>query len=99
METWSALIPAAISPCDELMISSIRTVIQKVELPGQYTGFQCPDPDSHIHIVNFSPRVRVMKSIRRPKQMTFHGSDEREYDFLVKGNFHEMPMEKTIFDN
>lgn len=35
-------------------------------------------------ITSFDPQVSVMGSLRKPKRLTIHGSDEREYSFLVK---------------
>ncbi len=43
-----------------------------------------PDPQSHIRIVSFDERLRTMNSMRKPKCLTIHGTDEREYLFLVK---------------
>lgn len=68
-----------------LTVLTRLSTAQHVELPGQYTGHQRPEPAAHITLVSFGAQARVMSSIRRPKQVVFHGSDEREYDFLVKG--------------
>mmetsp|Transcript_20542 Transcript_20542/g.17964 ORF Transcript_20542/g.17964 Transcript_20542/m.17964 type:complete len:80 (+) Transcript_20542:3535-3774(+) len=40
---------------------------------------------SHITISNFGQDVLVLGSIRRPKRITMHGSNEKSYNFLVKG--------------
>ena len=43
-----------------------------------------PDPQSHIRIVSFGGTLKVMMSLRRPKRLTIHGHDEKEYFFLIK---------------
>nr|KAJ3422852.1 hypothetical protein HK105_006003 [Polyrhizophydium stewartii] len=56
------------------------------EIPGQYDGMRQPAMDSDIvRVSSFDPVVLVMGSIRRPKRLTFVGTDEKEYPFLVKG--------------
>ena len=57
----------------------------KLELPGQYSGDRCPQPETHVTIVNFNPNILIMSSIRKPKRITIHASDEKNYNFLVKG--------------
>lgn len=56
-----------------------------IELPGQYSGKERPQPENHIKIINFDGWVNIMSSIRRPKALVIHGSDEKDYKFLVKG--------------
>ena len=36
-------------------------------------------------VTSFDQKVLVLSSIRKPKRLTFFGSDEKAYDFLVKG--------------
>ena len=36
-------------------------------------------------ITNFDRMIFVLNSIRKPKKITIHGSNEKSYDFLVKG--------------
>ncbi|KAF9945922.1 hypothetical protein BGZ65_010234, partial [Modicella reniformis] len=55
---------------------------EKIDIPGQYAGL---DAKQTITIVRFNPRVLVMSSLRKPKKLCILGSDEREYQFLVKG--------------
>jgi hypothetical protein len=33
---------------------------QYIELPGQYTGNSCPQPERHIRVVSFDPQLLVM---------------------------------------
>jgi DNA-dependent protein kinase catalytic subunit len=56
-----------------------------IEVPGQYSGRRKPQPEEHALITGFDDRIRIMSSIRKPKQVTIRGSDERDYPFLVKG--------------
>ena len=34
-----------------------HTAGQHIEIPGQYLGTKCPQPDLHVRIVNFGPQV------------------------------------------
>lgn len=43
-----------------------------------------PDPSTHVRIVSFGEKLLTMSSIRKPKRLTIHGNDEKEYMFLVK---------------
>ena len=43
-----------------------------------------PHPEDHVKVVNFDQRVLVMSSVRKPKRLRIHGSDERDHNFLVK---------------
>lgn len=56
----------------------------RIELPGQYTGRELPQPDLHADIVSFDPSVRIMPSIRRPFRISLRCNDEKEHRFLVK---------------
>ncbi|KAJ3184182.1 hypothetical protein HDU87_005028 [Geranomyces variabilis] len=62
-----------------------RDHMEDLEMPGQYTGVEKPRPDEHIKISSFHSEVLVMGSMRRPKRLTIIGSDEVEYQWLVKG--------------
>jgi len=35
--------------------------------------------------MNFDKMILILGSIRKPKKLTIHGSNEKSYDFLVKG--------------
>lgn len=56
-----------------------------IELPGQYTGLNKPQPEFHIRISSFDSTLLVMSSLRKPKRIKIHGNDEKDYLFLVKG--------------
>ncbi|KAJ3157367.1 hypothetical protein HDU89_002781 [Geranomyces variabilis] len=62
-----------------------RDHMEDLEMPGQYTGVEKPRPDEHVKISSFHSEVLVMGSMRRPKRLTIVGSDEVEYQWLIKG--------------
>lgn len=68
---------------------------ESIELPGQYGGAQRPQPELHIRIINFDPQILVMSSLRRPKRVTIHGSDERSHPYLVKGG-EDLRMDQRV---
>ncbi|EFA79656.1 DNA-dependent protein kinase subunit [Heterostelium album PN500] len=59
--------------------------LTEIELPGQYHGTSKPQPEIHIKISSFDPNLLVMGSLRKPKRIKIHGSDEQDYPFLIKG--------------
>lgn len=66
-----------------------------IELPGQYNGRQRPQPELHVRIVNFDPIVLTMSSLRKPKRITIHGSDEKSHHYLVKGG-EDLRMDQRV---
>lgn len=59
-----------------------------IEIPGQYEGShfqQEPQIQKNIKIASFKKVCLVLGSIRRPKKITVHGSNEKDYNLLVKG--------------
>jgi len=56
-----------------------------IEIPGQYESDHEPFVDNHIKIAGFKKNVLTLGSIRKPKKLTINGSNEKEYDLLVKG--------------
>jgi phosphatidylinositol kinase/protein kinase (PI-3 family) len=68
---------------------------EHIELPGQYTGETCPAPERHRRLVSCDPTVLVMGSLRRPKRLTLHANDERDYPFLIKGG-EDLRMDQRI---
>lgn len=50
---------------------------------GQFNGLF--KPSSPVYLVGCSTNVIIMNSLRRPKVLTFYGSDENDYKFLIKG--------------
>jgi DNA-dependent protein kinase catalytic subunit len=59
--------------------------LQFIELPGQYSGLCKPQPELHVRVSSFDPKILVMGSLRRPKRLKIHGNDEKDYPYLVKG--------------
>ena len=55
-----------------------------MELPGQYSGDSEPHPASHVQLECVGAELRVMDSLRKPKRITVHGSDQRDRRLLVK---------------
>lgn len=43
-----------------------------------------PDPSTHVRIVSLGDKLLTLGSIRKPKRLTIHGHDEKEYQFLIK---------------
>ncbi len=68
---------------------------ESIELPGQYTGQCRPQPELHVRIVTFDPVIWVMNSLRRPKRITIHGSDEKSHHYLVKGG-EDLRMDQRV---
>ncbi|GES81504.1 DNA-dependent protein kinase catalytic subunit [Rhizophagus clarus] len=65
---------------------SSSNVEKEIEIPGQYDGLSCiPDPNKHVKISSFDPKVMVLRSLRKPKRISILGTDGNEYLFLVKG--------------
>lgn len=56
-----------------------------IEIPGQYEDDQEPFVENHVKITGFKKNVLTLGSIRKPKRLTINGSNEKEYDLLVKG--------------
>jgi DNA-dependent protein kinase catalytic subunit len=59
----------------------------RVEIPGQYLDeiSRPPDTGTHVFIQYIHTQLVVQPSIRRPKKITFGGTNGRDYHFLVKG--------------
>lgn len=50
-----------------------------IEIPGQYEGDEEPFVEKHVKIASFNKSILILGSIRRPKRITIHGSNEKEY--------------------
>ena len=55
-----------------------------VEIPGQYTGFDRPDPDRHVTLSCFDPGLHIFSSLRKPFEIRMLGSDGKKYRFILK---------------
>lgn len=58
-----------------------------IELPGQNGSNydQEPNPIKNVKVASFKKRCLVLGSIRRPKKVTVHASNEKDYHLLIKG--------------
>lgn len=62
--------------------------VYDIEIPGQYDTLSLhtkPNVDLHTLIVSFSSNIMTLNSKQKPKRITIHGNDEKDYLFLVKG--------------
>lgn len=55
-----------------------------IELPGQYTGNAAPNPSTSLKIVKFNEDVRIIRSLRKPLEISCICSDGKSYSFIVK---------------
>ena len=69
----------------EYDVNNYRSMEQRLEIPGQYSGETQPIPELHVKVAYFLPEVMVIQSIRKPKRLTMLGTDEKVYHCLVKG--------------
>lgn len=66
-----------------------------LELPGQYARDTPPQPSTHVRLEGFAPTLRTMASLRKPKCIVLHGSDQRDYRFLAKGG-EDLRMDQRV---
>jgi DNA-dependent protein kinase catalytic subunit len=68
-------------------LSEYDCCLHDVEIPGCYFFDLNKEPSVHDHpkIVSCVPELLVMASKRKPKRITFVGSNGKEYAFLCKG--------------
>lgn len=55
-----------------------------IEVPGQYTGDQRPNTNTHTKIFKFAKSVGIFQTLRRPMKITMFGSDAKTYHFIAK---------------
>jgi len=70
---------------DEYSSNNIADPKNLIEIPGQYKTNIEPLPENHIKMASVNKTVLVLGSIRRPKRIEVHGTNERSYYLLVKG--------------
>jgi DNA-dependent protein kinase catalytic subunit len=58
-----------------------------IEIPGQYenTYTNEPVPGKNVKIASIRKTLLTLGSQRRPKRITVHGSNEKDYHLLIKG--------------
>ena len=57
---------------------------EDMEIPGQYHGYQKPNPASHVKLSAFQNQIRVFGSLRKPIKLTMLGDNGKKFDFIVK---------------
>lgn len=62
-----------------------------MEIPGQYSGSQPPQPSSHVMLDSIDRQILTMKSLRKPKRVTLHGSDQASIPPLLRLSHLSMP--------
>ena len=58
---------------------------EPIQIPGLVSGINEPYEGSEVNVVSFNQNLLILGSIRRPKRLGIHGSNEKEYLVLVKG--------------
>ena len=60
-----------------------------IEIPGQFESTQSqlcePIPSKNVKIASIKKELLILGSIKRPKRITVHGSNEKDYHLLIKG--------------
>lgn len=57
-----------------------------IEIPGQYENQNSePVVGKNVKIACMRKTILILASIRRPKRLTIHGSNEKDYNLLIKG--------------
>lgn len=71
---------------DELDCNDFFNEYEYIELPGQYEDLRAePFLEKNIKIASVRKNLLILGSIRRPKRITVHGSNEKDFHLLVKG--------------
>lgn len=71
---------------DQMDINDFYNPLEYIEIPGQYEGLLSePIVEKNVKIASVKKTLLILGSIRRPKRLTVHGSNEKDYHLLVKG--------------
>ena len=73
---------------DEFDCNEFYKAKKYIDIPGQYENqkfSQEPQIQKNIKIASFKKVCLVLGSIRRPKKVTIHGNNEKDYQLLIKG--------------
>jgi DNA-dependent protein kinase catalytic subunit len=71
---------------DTLDNNNFNNPCEYIEVPGQYEGLMNePIAEKNVKIASVRKTLLILGSIRRPKRLTVHGSNEKDYHLLVKG--------------
>mmetsp|Transcript_16448 Transcript_16448/g.25403 ORF Transcript_16448/g.25403 Transcript_16448/m.25403 type:complete len:177 (-) Transcript_16448:1245-1775(-) len=71
----------------ELDLNEFYKMRKCIEIPGQYDSIHSSQPftSKNVKVANLKKTCLVLGSIRRPKKITIHGSNEKDYNLLIKG--------------
>ncbi|KAG2383045.1 hypothetical protein C9374_005012 [Naegleria lovaniensis] len=70
---------------DNIGKAASSLMLGTLSMNTNYPNMQPPNLDDHVRIISFDPTLLTMSSMRKPKRLKIHGSDEKDYAFLVKG--------------
>ena len=73
---------------DKLDCNEFYNVKNYIEIPGQYGNIlfnKQPISTKNVKVASVKKVCLVLGSIRRPKKITIHGSNEKDYHLLIKG--------------
>ena len=70
---------------DEYNSNDIKDLKDLIEIPGQYKRNVEPCPERHVKMASVNKTILILGSIRKPKRIEVHGTNEKSYYMLVKG--------------
>ena len=70
---------------DEYNSNDVKDLKDLIEIPGQYKRNIEPCPERHVKMASVNKTILILGSIRRPKRIEVHGTNEKSYYMLVKG--------------
>lgn len=70
---------------DEYNSNDIKDLKDLIEIPGQYKRNIEPCPERHVKMASVNKTLLILGSIRKPKRIEVHGTNEKSYYMLVKG--------------
>ena len=71
---------------DSLDNNDFYNPYEYIEVPGQYEGLISePIVEKNVKIASVRKTLLILGSIRRPKRITVHGSNEKDYHLMIKG--------------
>lgn len=90
-----------INEFEKLHLSHFSPELEKVSnlelvIPGTYIETYL-DKKPLVRIQSFAPMLKVIPSKQRPRKLVIHGSDGKDYPFLLKGSYFSYPLLTKIF--
>ena len=58
----------------------------EIEIPGFDQNMRDENNNSNVKISSFNPKLLVLRSKEKPRKIIIHGSDGKEYPYLLKGH-------------